>query len=89
MGQQKYEENLAKGLINPQRKTGIVDSKSIFTNSTGDQSNMVTSSSLGTRSLGGKNRKRKITRKHRNKTYKNKTIKRSKKNKRNIKHRRR
>ena len=89
LGQQKYEENLAKGLINPQRKTGIVDSKSIFTNSTGDQSNMVTSSSLGTRSLGGKNRKRKITRKHRNKTYKNKTIKRSKKNKRTIKHRKR
>ena len=89
LSQQRYEENLAKGLIKPQKKTGIVDGTGIFTNSTGDQSNMVTSSSQGTRSLGGKNRKRKVTRKHHNKTYKNKTIKHSRKNKKTRKHRRR
>ena len=91
LSQQRYEENVAKGLIKPTRETGVVRGKEFFTYSEGDKANMVTSttSSQGTRSLGGKNRKRKITRKHRNKIYKNKTIKRSKKNKRTIKHRRR
>ena len=84
LGQQRYEENVAKGLINPQKKTGIVDSKGIFTNS--NEGILATSSSQGTRTLGGKMRKRKVTRRHR-KAYKNKTIKRSKKNKRTIKHR--
>jgi hypothetical protein len=45
---------------------------------------MVTSSSQGTRSLGGK--KKKTTRRPR-KAYKNKTIKRSRKNKKTRKHR--
>jgi hypothetical protein len=85
LGQQRYEENLARGLINPQKKTGIVDGTGIFTNSS---EGILATSSQGTRSLGGKNRKRKITRKHR-KTYKNKTIKHSRKNKRTIKHRKR
>jgi hypothetical protein len=86
LGQKQYEENVAKGLINPQKKTGIVDSKGIFTNSS---EGILTTSSQGTRTLGGKMRKRKITRRHRNKIYKNKTIKRSKKNKKTIKHRNR
>ena len=86
LGQQRYEENVAKGLINPQKKTGIVDSKDIFTNSS---EGILATSSQGTRTLGGKMRKKKVTRRHRNKIYKNKTIKRSKKNKKTIKHRKR
>jgi hypothetical protein len=85
LGQQRYEENLAKGLINPQKKTGIVDSKGIFTNSS---EGILATSSQGTRTLGGKMRKRKITRRPL-KTYKNKTIKHYRKNKKTIKHRKR
>ena len=88
LGQKKYEENVAKGLIKPTREPRIVTGKDIFKYSTGDSSNMVTSSQ-GTRSLGGKKRKRKITRKHRNKIYKNKTVKPSRKNKKTRKHRKR
>ena len=88
LGQKKYEENLAKGLIKPTREPRMITGKDIFTYSTGDSSNMVTSSQ-GTRSLGGKKRKRKITRKRRTKIYKNKTVKRSSKNKKTRKHRKR
>ena len=81
LAQQKYEENLAKGLIKPYREPKIVTGKDIFTYSTGDSANMVTSStsSQGTRAKGGK--KKKTTRRQR-KSYKNKTIKRSRKHKR-------
>lgn len=85
LGQKKYEENAAKGLIKPTREPRIVTGKDIFKYSTGDSSNMVTSSQ-GTRSLGGKKRKRKITRKRCNKIYKNKTVKRCRKNKKTRKH---
>ena len=84
LGQQRYEENLAKGL-KPQREPTTVTGKDIFTYS---NEGIPVTSSQGTRSLGGK-KKRKVTIKHRNKPYKNKTIKRSRKNKRTIKHRRR
>jgi hypothetical protein len=88
LSQQKYEENKAKGLIKPYREPRIVTGKDIFTYSTGDQSNMVTSStsSQGTRAKGGK--KKKTTRKPR-KAYKNKTVKRSRKHKKTRKHRKR
>lgn len=88
-GQQKYEENLAKGLIKPQRITGIKYGSDVFTYSpTEDQSNMVTSttSSQGSRSKGGK--KRKNTKKRRN-GNRNKTVKRYNKHKRTRKHKRR
>jgi hypothetical protein len=87
LGQQKYEENVAKGLIKPTRETGIKYGKDIFTYSKGEPSNMVssTTSSQGTRSLGGK--KKRITRKH-HKAYRNKTVKRSRKHKKTRKHRR-
>ena len=88
LGQQKYDENVAKGIINPTREPRIVTGKDLFTYSKGDASNMVTSttSSQGTRSRGGK--KRKITKKRRNKIYKNKTIKRPKKHKKTRKYKR-
>jgi hypothetical protein len=87
LSQKKYEENLAKGLIKPQTGPRVVTGKDIFTYSTGDSSNMVTSttSSKGTRAKGGK--KKKTTRRQR-KSYKNKTIKRSRKNKKTRKPRR-
>jgi len=86
--QQSYQENLAKGLIKPEKKTGITYGRDIFTYSPEvDKTNMVasTTSSQGTRSRGGK--KRKITRKRRN-VYRIKTVKRHKKNKKTRKHRR-
>jgi hypothetical protein len=88
LAQQKYDENVAKGIINPTREPRIVTGKDLFTYSKGDASNMVTSttSSQGTRSRGGK--KRKITKKRRNKIYKNKTIKGTKKHKKTRKYKR-
>ena len=83
LGQQKYEEKLVKGLVKPQRETGIKYGKDVFTYS--DTGTPVTSTT-STRSLGGK--KRRITRKHR-KAYRNKTVKRSRKNKRTRKNRKR
>ena len=83
LGQQRYEEKVAKGLIKPKRETDIKYGKDVFTYS--DTGTPVTSTS-STRSLGGK--KRKVTRKHR-KFYKNKTVKRYRKNKRTRKHRKR
>ena len=84
LGQQRYEENLAKGL-KPQREPTTVTGKDVFKYSS---EGVPVTSSQGTRSLGGK-KKRKVTIKHRNKPYKNKTIKRSRKHKKTIKHRRR
>jgi len=84
LGQQRYEENLAKGLIKPDRKTGIVSGTDYFTyGKKGDISNSTYKKTRG----GGK--KNKVTRKRHNKIYKNKTIKRSRKNRKTIKHRRR
>jgi hypothetical protein len=80
LGQQKYEENIAKGLI---KKPEIVTGKDIFTYSS---EGIPVTSTQGTRSKGGK--KKRITRRHR-KTYKNKTIKHCRKHKKTIKHRRR
>ena len=51
-GQQKYEENLAKGLIKPQ---GIQDTSKLFTYSQGEPGNVVTSTT-GQRTRGGKRR---------------------------------
>ena len=92
LGQQRYEENKAKGLQEkkPIIEFGakVVDTSSLFKRTEPGDPNMVTSStsSQGTRTLGGKKRKRKITRKRRNKKYKNKTVKRSRKNKKTRKH---
>jgi len=41
LANQRAEENIAKGLINPQRKTGVKYGKDVFTYSTGDSSNMI------------------------------------------------
>lgn len=85
LGQQRYEENKAKGLQEkkPTIEFGakVVDTSSLFKRTEPGDPNMVTSStsSQGTRSLGGK-KKRKVTRRPR-KTYKNKTIKHYRKNK--------
>lgn len=54
-GQQKYEENLAKGLIKPQ---GIQDTSKLFTYSQGEPGNVVTSTT-GQRTRGGKRRSKK------------------------------
>ena len=51
-GQQKYEENLAKGLIKPK---GIQDTSKLFTYSQGEPGNVVTSTT-GQRTRGGKRR---------------------------------
>jgi hypothetical protein len=84
LGQQRYEENLAKGL-KPPTEPRVVTGKDVFTYSTGDRANMITSttSSQGTRSRGGK--KKRVTRRPR-KTYKNKTIKHYRKNKKTRRH---
>ncbi len=74
LGQQRYEENLAKGL-KPQTEPRVVTGKDIFTYS---NEGIPTTSSRGTRSLGG--RKKRVTRRPR-KTYKNKTIKHYRKHK--------
>ena len=79
---QRYQEDLAKGLVKPTKEARVVTGKDLFTNSTDDQSNMVTSSQ-GTRSRGGK--KKKYTRKYR-KTFKNKTKKIHKSHKKTRKH---
>ena len=83
--QQKYEEDVAMGIIKPEskRKTGLQDASKVFTYSEGDQSNMV-QSSLGKRTRGGK--KKRYTRRPR-KVYKNKTIKHPKRFKKTRKHR--
>jgi hypothetical protein len=81
LGQQRYEENLAKGLIKPDRKTGIVSGTDYFKNDeTGDISNSTYKKSR----TGGK--KKRYTRRPL-KTYKNKTIKHPKRFKKTIKHR--
>jgi hypothetical protein len=51
-GQQKYEENVAKGIIKPQ---GIQDTSKLFTYSQGEPGNVVTSTT-GQRTRGGKRR---------------------------------
>jgi hypothetical protein len=94
LGQQRYQEKLAMGLQEkkPTIEFGakVIDTSSLFKRTEPGDPNMVTSStsSQGTRSLGGKKRKRKITRKRR-KGYRNKTVKNSRKNKRTRKYRRR
>ena len=80
LGQQRYEENQAKGV---NKKPGLITGKDIFTYSS---EGIPVTSTQGTRSKGGK--KKRITRRHR-KTYKNKTIKHYRKHKKTIKHRRR
>jgi hypothetical protein len=75
LGQQRYEENLAKGLKS-ETEPRVVTGKDVFTYSS---EGIPVTSSQGTRSLGGK--KKRVTRRPR-KTYKNKTIKRSRKHKR-------
>ena len=52
-GQQKYEENLAKGLIKPQ---GIQDTSKLFTYSQGEPGNVVTSTTGSKTRVGGKRR---------------------------------
>jgi hypothetical protein len=54
-GQQKYEENVAKGLIKPQ---GIQDTSKLFTYSQGEPGNVVTSTTGTKTRVGGKRSKR-------------------------------
>jgi hypothetical protein len=73
-GQQKYEENLAKGLIKPQ---GIQDTSKLFTYSQGEPGNVVTSTT-GQRTRGGKRRSKRYLinkRKTIKKRFNKKTIK--------------
>ena len=83
LGQQKYQENVAKGLINPERKTGTYSISELLPSSQG-QTGIEVTSSIGTRRKGGKkgskrylNNKRKTIKKRVNKkTSKNTTKKR-------------
>lgn len=52
-GQQKYEENVAKGIIKPQ---GIQDTSKLFTYSQGEPGNVVTSTTGSKTRVGGKRR---------------------------------
>ncbi len=76
-GQQKYEENLAKGLIKPQ---GIQDTSKLFTYSQGEPGNVVTSTT-GQRTRGGKRRSKRYL------INKRKTIKKRSNKKTNTKKR--
>ncbi len=83
LGQQKYQENVAKGLINPERKTGTYSISELLPSSQ-SQTGIEVTSSIGTRRKGGKkgskrylNNKRKTIKKRVNKkTSKNTTKKR-------------